>query len=82
MAVIVDAKGRVLIPQDLRDRFGLDPGTPVVVEPGETGIEIRSARDRLQAFRSLRGAINSSNRDPNAPPIDPLELKRIWEPRL
>ncbi|WP_135852417.1 AbrB/MazE/SpoVT family DNA-binding domain-containing protein [Halorussus salinus] len=45
----VDSKGRIVLPQDLRERLGLDPGTEVavreeggraVVEPGESADEI------------------------------------------
>lgn len=45
----VDSKGRIVLPQDLRERLGLDPGTEVdvreengqaVVEPEENAGEI------------------------------------------
>lgn len=52
----VDSKGRIVLPQDLRERLGLDPGTEVdvheedgraVVEPEENAEEIIEDLERL-----------------------------------
>jgi AbrB family looped-hinge helix DNA binding protein len=60
----VDAKGRIVLPQDLRERLGLDPGTEVevhekdgraVVEPEESASDIiADLEDRIEDAASNR----------------------------
>ena len=40
----VTSKGQITIPQELRDRYGLGPGTEVEVVAGEGGPVIRASR--------------------------------------
>jgi len=74
----IDAKGRITIPQELRDRLGLDPGTDVFLEIGDGEVIVRPAIDRAEAIASLRGCIDEHSRRPDAKPIDPLDLKDEW----
>lgn len=82
MATTVDERGRVLIPKDLREATGVIPGRSVRVFEEDGEIRIRPQLSPEEAIKSLFGAINEETRDPDADPIDPLDLKRIWEPRL
>ncbi|MFA5862884.1 MAG: AbrB/MazE/SpoVT family DNA-binding domain-containing protein [Candidatus Thermoplasmatota archaeon] len=78
MTTSVDERGRVLVPKDLRAQFGLEPGCPVIVEADADGIKLRRAIPRKEALGRLVGVIQKSA---GRTSIDPLEAKRIWEPR-
>ncbi len=47
----VTSKGQITIPLDLRERFGLTPGTEVEVVAGEDGAIIRAADARSHGER-------------------------------
>lgn len=79
MTVTVDERGRILIPKELREAHGLSPGSAVVISETNGGIEIRRALSRQDALKRLEGAIP---KDARGPRLDPLKLKKIWEPRL
>jgi AbrB family looped-hinge helix DNA binding protein len=55
----VGAKGQVVIPKQIRDRLGIQPGDDVVFEHDGTDVRIRRLTDeeprRAAAIRSLRG---------------------------
>jgi AbrB family looped-hinge helix DNA binding protein len=74
----IDAKGRVTIPRDLRDRLGLEPGTEVRIEVKDGEIMVRAAVDRTAATERLRGCIDEKSRREDAEPVDPLTLKDDW----
>lgn len=77
----VDERGRVVLPKRLRERYGLEPGRNVTVEAVEGGVLVKPAMQVDEALDRLRGAIHKGNRSPEAPPMDPLRMKKIWEPR-
>lgn len=79
MTTLVDERGRVLVPKDLRAQFGLEPGCPVIVEADADGIKLRRAIPRKEAFKRLAGVIPKSSARPS---LDPRDAKRIWETRL
>jgi AbrB family looped-hinge helix DNA binding protein len=39
---------RVVIPAELCERYGLNPGDPVVLEPSESGITVRPLDDVIE----------------------------------
>jgi AbrB family looped-hinge helix DNA binding protein len=39
---------RVVIPAELCQKYGLEPGDPVVLEPSETGITVRPLDDVIE----------------------------------
>lgn len=47
----VTAKGQITIPQELRERYGLTPGSEVEVVAGEDGAIIRPAAGRGRGER-------------------------------
>lgn len=77
VSTLVDERGRVLVPKDLRAQFGLEPGCPVIIEADADGIKLRRAIPRKEALDRLAGVIPKTA---GRPPIDPLEAKRMWEP--
>lgn len=78
MTTSVDERGRILVPKDLRAQFGLEPGCPVIVEADADGIKLRRAIPRKEALDRLAGIIP---RSAGRAPLDPLDIKRIWELR-
>lgn len=76
MTTLVDERGRILVPKDLRAQFGLEPGAAVIVEADEDGVKLRRAIPRKQALEQLAGVIPKGAARALA---DPLEAKRMWE---
>ncbi len=68
---IVEERGRVLIPKDIREELNLRPGQHVIVEKGENCITIRPAIDMKQFSSELRGCVKKSK-------IHPNDVKKIW----
>lgn len=82
MVSTVDERGRIVLPKDLRQAHGLTPGRPVIIESSEEGLIVRPALPLNEALDRLTGAINDSTRRPGARAVDPLDLKRQWEPSV
>lgn len=76
MSTLVDERGRVLVPKDLRAQFGLEAGCPVIVEAEADGIKLRRAIPRKEALERLAGIIPKAGK---RHALDPLDAKRIWE---
>lgn len=74
----IDGKGRVTIPEEFRERFGLDPGEEVTVEVEDGRIVLRPRVDRDDARAGLRGCIDDETRRSDAKPTDPRDLKDDW----
>lgn len=70
----IDGRGRVTLPQEMREELALRPGDPVVVEKAEGGIVVRPMQSKSDAFRQLRGIITAKNAISE---MDPMELKRL-----
>jgi AbrB family looped-hinge helix DNA binding protein len=70
----IDGRGRVTLPQELREELALLPGDAVLVERAEGGIVVRRVRSKKEASRKLRGIITPKNA---VKKMDPLELKRL-----
>lgn len=77
----VDDRGRVLIPQELRTRSGIEPGQDVRVEIDDEGnLVIQPVLSTDEFLEETTGAINKDTRREEAEPIDPLGFKQMWEP--
>lgn len=74
----VDEKGRVTIPQAIRESLHIDPGEEVTVEQDDGRIVIRPRISRDEFADELRGAINEETRAEDAEPMDPLDAKDDW----
>ncbi len=73
--VRIDERGRVTLPQDLREELALSPGDPVLVEKTEGGVVVRRVRSKKEVWRRLRGVITAKNAVAR---MDPMELKRLF----
>jgi AbrB family looped-hinge helix DNA binding protein len=79
LETVVDERGRVLIPQELREEAGLQEGTVVKVEKGK-GKTIQIAplkRGTRLAWKDLDGIKPHRTGKPEWPA--PEEIKSIWE---
>ncbi len=70
----LDGRGRVTLPQDLREELALSPGDPVSVEKTEDGVVVRRVRSKKEASRRLRGIVTAKNATGK---LNPMELKRL-----
>jgi AbrB family looped-hinge helix DNA binding protein len=53
MKALVTSKGRVTIPKELREEFGIQPGTQVDFAAAEDGIRLRKVVDRSKRLSVL-----------------------------
>ncbi|WP_135362854.1 AbrB/MazE/SpoVT family DNA-binding domain-containing protein [Halosimplex halophilum] len=74
----VDEKGRVTIPQSIREALQIDPGEEVAVELEGDRIVIRSRISRERLVERLEGCVNGETRAEDADRIDPEDLKAEW----
>ena len=79
METVVDERGRVLIPQELREEAGLEEGTVVKVEKGKgKTIQIAALKPGARlAWKDLDGIKPHRTGKPEWP--TPEEIKDIWE---
>jgi len=77
METVVDARGRVLIPQPLREDFGLGEGVVVDVRKGKGTIVISRAERKRRTWKELNGIKHKRTGKPEWP--TPEEIKSIWE---
>jgi len=73
---VVDQRGRVLIPEDVREGAGLDEGTVVRVEQQKVGIVIKPIRRRKRTWKQLCGMTPKRTGKPEWPTAE--EIKSIW----
>lgn len=74
----VDSKGRIVLPKEIRDRFGLTPGTEVVVEVKEGNVLLEpedSPESILQRMESLIESASANRQRPSTDPSHPLAEK-------
>jgi AbrB family looped-hinge helix DNA binding protein len=74
----VDEKGRVTIPQSIREALHIDPGEEVAVELEDGRIVIHPRIDREDLVETLEGCVNEETRAADADPLDPDDLKADW----
>jgi len=70
----IDERGRVTLPQNIREELALLPGDPVLIEKVQDGIVVRRVRSKKDTSHRLRGIINAKNA---VKKVDPMELKRL-----
>jgi AbrB family looped-hinge helix DNA binding protein len=73
--VTVDKKGRVLIPKEVRDKVGLRTGGKARLKIEKENIVIMPPISPEEFIKEMEGCIREGN-----PTIDPLKLKKMWEP--
>jgi antitoxin PrlF len=57
MTYKVGAKGQVVLPKELRDDLGIEPGDEVTFDKGDGEIRVRKARSKAEIVDSLFGAL-------------------------
>lgn len=73
---VVDHRGRVLIPEDIREGAGLDEGTIVRVEEQDEGVVIQPLGRDKRTWKQLCGMIPKRTGKPEWPTAE--EIKSIW----
>lgn len=77
MNVTIDKAGRLVVPKEIRDRMGLRAGDELEIEEFNGKIEI-SKPMRERKLVEINGLLTLEP-DPDAPPIDPDEVRRELE---
>lgn len=72
--VIVDDRGRILIPKEIRERIGLQPGSGARLEVEDNRLIITPPLSPEEFIRQMEGFITEGE-----PSLQPLKLKEIWE---
>jgi len=73
---VVDQRGRVLIPEEIREGTGFGQGTVVEVEKEGEGIVMRPIRRSKRSWKQLCGLGPKRTGKPEWP--TPEEIKSIW----
>ena len=71
--VVIDHKGRVLIPKEIRDKAGLKPGGKARLKIEKENIVITAPVSPDEFIKEMEGCIKEGT-----PTMDPLELKKMW----
>lgn len=77
METTVDERGRVLIPQEIREKLRMTEGTLVQLEERGSVVVMRPTRQRRRTWPELRGIRAVRTGKPEWP--TPEEIKSIWE---
>jgi AbrB family looped-hinge helix DNA binding protein len=72
--VIVDEKGRVLIPKKAREKIGLQAGGKARLKVEKERIIIMPPVSPEEFIQEMEGCIKEGKQS-----INPLELKKMWE---
>jgi AbrB family looped-hinge helix DNA binding protein len=77
METVVDARGRILIPQQLREDLGLTEGVVVELQEEKGTIIITPVKRERPTWKELNGIKPKRTGKPEWP--TPEEIKSIWE---
>jgi len=77
METLIDARGRVLIPHQLREELGLGEGVVVDLQKEKGTIVITPAKRKRLSWKELNGI--KPKRTGKAEWPTPEEIKSIWE---
>lgn len=71
----IDERGRITLPQRLREELGLRRGQEIRVDKNERGILLKPLVTKEEFIKELEGCITQANQ---AEEISPGGLKYIW----
>lgn len=74
-SIMVDDKGRIIIPEDVRKKLGIRKGSKVKVNVKDDGVVITLAIGSKQFIEKMEGFIKEGSKIEK---VDPLKLKEIW----
>jgi looped-hinge helix DNA binding domain, AbrB family len=74
--VLLDDKGRILIPKEAREKIGLQAGGKARLKIEDEKIIIMPPISPEDFIKELEGCIKEGT-----PTINPLDMKKIWEPK-
>lgn len=74
----IDDKGRITIPQRIRERLNLEEGERVSVELEDGTIVVRPRVSRSTFIESMEGCITSETKADDAPDVSPEDVKADW----
>jgi AbrB family looped-hinge helix DNA binding protein len=74
----VDEKGRVTIPQSIRESLGIEPGEEVTFALDDGTVVIRPRVSREEFVETMAGVVNDRTRKEGAAATDPEEMKADW----
>lgn len=77
MKIKVDTKGRVVIPQSVREKMGITEGTLISVEEREDGILLRPIHEKRRTIEDFYSLEMKRTGKPEW--ATPKEIKSIWE---
>jgi AbrB family looped-hinge helix DNA binding protein len=69
--LIIDERGRIVIPKEIRERLDLKPNQKLTIHLREREIILKPTVNSERFIAELKGCISGSR-------IKPLELKEIW----
>jgi AbrB family looped-hinge helix DNA binding protein len=75
--VTLDEKGRILIPKETREKFGLKAGGKARMKIEDKKIVIMPPISPQDFIKEMEGCITKG-----APTENPLELKKMWKPKV
>lgn len=74
--ILLDNKGRILIPKEAREKIGLQTGGKARLKIEKKKLIIMAPVSPEEFIQELEGCITE-----DTPTINPLDLKKIWEPK-
>lgn len=74
----LDEKGRITIPQRIRNQLNLEPGARVRLEVDEGTVIVRPRVSRSEFVETMRGCISEETAVETTPSVTPAELKADW----
>jgi len=73
--VVVDSKGRIVIPEDVRKKLGLRSGSRVKVRVEQGAVVITKGVEAKEFIKEMEGFLKEGS---PVQATDPLRLKEIW----
>ena len=74
--IVIDEKGRIVIPKKIRDSLSLKAGIKVKLRMESDRLIIEKTLSPEEFIEKMRGFIKKGS---NIPVSDPIDLKEIWK---
>jgi AbrB family looped-hinge helix DNA binding protein len=74
--LIVDQKGRIVLPKQLRIELGIGEGSQVSVQVEKERLVVSKVVEADEFIRDMEGFVKEGSK---LPLVDPLSLKHTWE---